>query len=78
MNKQHLKNISAKVPDDLLVSIDEIAVLRNRNRGEIVREALSFYIDTMADYRIAIDRLRDPTDEIQTEEEFLSELGWDI
>lgn len=78
MNKQHLKNISAKVPDDLLVSIDEIAVLRNRNRGEIVREALSFYIDTMADYRIAIDRLKDPTDEIQTEEEFFAELGWDI
>ncbi len=78
MNKQHLKNISAKVPDDLLVSIDEIAVLRNRNRGEIVREALNFYIDTMADYRIAIDRLGDPTDEIQTEEEFLTELGWDI
>lgn len=78
MNKQHLKNISAKVPDDLLVSIDEIAVLRNRNRGEIVREALRFYIDTMADYRIAIDRLKDPTDTIQTEEEFLSDLGWNI
>jgi predicted DNA-binding protein len=60
------------------VSIDEIAELRNRNRGEIVREALRFYIDTMADYRIAIDRLKDPTDEIQTEEEFLAELGWNI
>lgn len=78
MNKPHLKNISAKVPDDLLMSIDEIAVLRNRNRGEIVREALNLYIDTMADYQIAIDRLKDPTDEIQTEEEFLAELGWDI
>ncbi|MBA4419205.1 MAG: CopG family transcriptional regulator [Syntrophus sp. (in: bacteria)] len=76
--KQHLKNISAKVPDDLRVNIDEIAVLRNRNRGEIVREALSFYIDTMADYRIALDRLKDPADEIQTEEEFLTEPGWDI
>jgi len=78
VNKQHLKNISAKVPDDILVSIDEIAELRNRNRGEIVREALRFYIDTMADYRIAVDRLKDPTDAIQTEEEFLTELGWDI
>lgn len=78
MNKPHLKNISAKVPDDLLMSIDEIAVLRNRNRGEIVREALNLYIETMADYQIAIDRLKDPTDEIQTEEEFLAELGWDI
>ena len=78
MSKEHMKNISAKVPDDLIVSIDEIAELRNRNRGEIVREALKFYIDTMADYRIAIDRLKDPTDEIQTEEQFLAELGWDI
>jgi predicted DNA-binding protein len=78
MSKEHMKNISAKVPDDLIVSIDEIAELRNRNRGEIVREALRFYIDTMADYRIAIDRLKDPTDEIQTEEEFLAELGWDV
>ena len=78
MSKEHMKNISAKVPDDLVVSIDEIAELRNRNRGEIVREALRFYIDTVADYRIAIDRLKDPTDEIQTEEEFLAELGWDV
>ena len=78
MSKEHMKNISAKVPEDLIVSIDEIAELRNRNRGEIVREALRFYIDTMADYRIAIDRLKDPTDEIQTEEEFLAELGWGL
>jgi predicted DNA-binding protein len=55
MNKQHLESISAKMFYDLLLSIDEIAVLKNRNRGEIVREALSFYIDTMADYRIAVD-----------------------
>ena len=78
MNKLPLKNISAKVPDELLDTIDEIAVLRNRKRGEIVREALSFYIEAMSDYRIAIDRLKDPTDAIQTEEEFLAELGWNI
>jgi len=78
VSKQHLKTISAKVADDMLASIDEIAELRNRNRGEIVREALRLYIDTMADYRIAIDRLKDPTDVIQSEEEFLAELGWEI
>ncbi len=62
----------------MLMSIDEIAVLRKRNRGEIVREALNFSIETMADYQIAIDRLKDPTDQVQAEEEFLAELGWDI
>lgn len=52
--------------------------MRNRNRGEIIREALSFYADIMADYQIAIDRLKDPTDAVQTEKEFLKDLGWNI
>ncbi len=75
---EKLEPISSRVPKDLLSSIDEIARLRNRNRGEIIREALSFYADTMADYQIAIDRLKDPTDSVQTEKEFLKDLGWTI
>jgi len=81
MSKQQLEKlepISSRIPKDLLSSIDEIARLRNRNRGEIVREALSFYADMMADYQIAIDRLKDPTDSVQTEKEFLKDLGWNI
>lgn len=70
--------VSSRVPKDLLSSIDEIARLRNRNRGEIIREALSFYADIMTDYQIAIDRLKDPTDAVQTEKEFLKDLGWNI
>jgi len=70
--------VSSRIPKDLLSRIDEIARLRNRNRGEIIREALSFYADIMADYQIAIDRLKDPTDAVQTEKEFLKDLGWNI
>jgi len=81
MSKQEaekLEPISSRIPKDLLSSIDEIARLRKRNRGEIVREALSFYADIMADYQIAIDRMKDPTDQVQGEKEFLKDLGWDI
>ncbi|MCX5803943.1 MAG: ribbon-helix-helix protein, CopG family [Proteobacteria bacterium] len=81
MSKQQLEKlepISSRISKDLLSSIDEIARLRNRNRGEIVREALSFYADMMADYQIAIDRLKDPTDSVQTEKEFLKDLEWNI
>ncbi len=75
---ERLAPIATRVPKDLLSSIDEIARLRKRNRGEIVREALNFYVDIVADYQIAMDRMMNPTDQIQGEKEFLKDLGWDI
>ncbi|HOB54186.1 MAG TPA: ribbon-helix-helix protein, CopG family [Acidobacteriota bacterium] len=72
------KVLSARLPAGVVDGLEAVARERKRNRGEIVREALEIYLDTWADYQIAIERLGDPTDPVQTEREFLDELGWDL
>ena len=78
MGKQMTKTISARLPLNMISSIEEVAAERKRKRGDIVRDALEIYLDTWADYQIAMERLKDAQDEILNEKEFLSELGWDI
>ncbi|MDP2996242.1 MAG: ribbon-helix-helix protein, CopG family [Bryobacterales bacterium] len=72
------KTISARLPLKMISSIEEVAAERKRKRGDIVRDALEIYLDTWADYQIAMERLKDAQDEILSEKEFLGELGWDI
>ncbi|HOB54225.1 MAG TPA: ribbon-helix-helix protein, CopG family [Acidobacteriota bacterium] len=72
------KVLSTRLPAGVVDGLEAVARERKRNRGEIVREALEIYLDTWADYQIAIERLGDPTDPVQTEREFLDELGWDL
>jgi predicted DNA-binding protein len=78
MGKPMTKTISARLPVGMISSIEEIAAERKRKRGDVVREALEIYLDTWADYQIAMERLKDAQDEILSEKEFLEELDWDI
>jgi predicted DNA-binding protein len=78
MRKQVTKTISARLPIKMIASIEEVAEARKRNTNEIVRDALEIYLETWADYQIAIERLKDAQDEILSEKEFLDELGWNV
>jgi predicted DNA-binding protein len=78
MGKQVTKTISARLPMKMIASIEEIAEARKRNTNEIVRDALEIYLETWADYQIAVERLKDAQDEILSEKEFLDELGWNV
>jgi len=78
MRKQLTKTISARLPMKMIASIEEIAEARKRNTNEIVRDALEIYLETWADYQIAVERLKDTQDEILNEKEFLTELGWNV
>jgi predicted DNA-binding protein len=78
MGKQVTKTISARLPLKMIASIEEIAEARKRNTNEIVRDALEIYLETWADYQIAVERLKDAQDEILGEKEFLDELGWNV
>ena len=73
-----LKTISTKLPIDIFNEIDAIASQKKRKRGEILKEALEQYIEEWADYKIAIDRMKDPSDKVLTEKEFLNELNEDL
>jgi len=76
------KTISIKLPINIFNKIDDIASERKREKTDILKEALELYIDEWSDYKIAAQRLKNPSDEILTEEEFLNDLkedlGWKI
>ncbi len=69
---------AVRLPDDLYQQLEEVARARKRPKGAILREALEAYLELRADYEIAVERMKDPTDPVLTEAEFLAELGWKL
>jgi RHH-type rel operon transcriptional repressor/antitoxin RelB len=72
------RTISARLPEEMVDSLNEIARDRKRKMGEIVKEAVEVYLENWADYKIAVERLNNHADPILGEKEFLDELGWDV
>ena len=60
--------VSARLPDDLVRSIDEAAQKMNRSRAEVIRQAIEYYLDEVEDLRLALERIQDPADPV---------LDWD-
>jgi len=63
-----MSQITARLPDDVIATLDAVARALNRSRAEIVRQAVERYLEDFDDLSVAIERLRDPTDEV---------LDWD-
>jgi transposase len=59
-----MTQVSARLSDDLVNSIDEAAKRMHRSRADIIRLAVEYYLDDIEDLRLAMDRLRDPADPI--------------
>lgn len=59
-----MTQVSARLSDDLVKSIDEAARQMHRSRADIIRLAIEYYLDDIEDLRLAMDRLRDPADPI--------------
>lgn len=72
------KIITARLPLKVFEDLEMVAEERHRKRGAIIREAIEQYLGTWAEYRIAMDRLKDSNDKVLTQDEFLKDLGWDI
>ena len=68
--------ISTHLQDPLFNALETIAETRHRKFSEIVQEALHFYVREYADYKIALDRLENHTDEVIDEAELKNRLGW--
>jgi RHH-type rel operon transcriptional repressor/antitoxin RelB len=69
------KPISIRIPDDLATQLDFIARETDRPRSYIVQKALESYMEDYADLQIALDRLRDKTDEVISGKELRKKLG---
>ncbi len=56
--------ITARLPDELLGSLDEAASRLNRTRAQVVRQAIEYYLADLEDLHLALERLQDPADAV--------------
>ena len=63
-----MTQVTVRLPGDLVKSIDDAARSLNRSRAEIIRQALEYYLADVDDLRLALERLKDPSDPV---------LDWD-
>lgn len=64
----HVSQITARLPDEVVEALDAAAHRLNRSRAEIVRQAIERYLEDFDDLSVALERLQDPSDPV---------LDWD-
>jgi len=67
--------VSIRLPDDLTKNLDDIAKETERPRSFHIQKAIEMYIQDFADLRIAIDRLKNPNDEVISSKDLRKSLG---
>lgn len=63
-----MTQITARLPDDLVASLDATAQELRKSRADVVRAAVEMYLAEYEDLAVAVARLRDPSDPV---------LDWD-
>jgi transposase len=63
-----MTQVTARLPEELVASIDAAARSLNRSRAEVIRQAIEYYLADVDDLRLALESLRDPADPV---------LDWD-
>ena len=59
-----MSQITARLPDEVVSALDRAAQVLHRSRADIIRQAIEAYIEDFEDISMAIERLRDPSDEM--------------
>jgi RHH-type transcriptional regulator, rel operon repressor / antitoxin RelB len=59
-----MTQITARLPDALVISLDRAAGKLNRSRAEIVRQAIEYYVADVEDLSQALHALNDPADAV--------------
>lgn len=59
-----MSQITARLPDELVESLDQVAAELRRTRADIVRQAVEYYLDDYEDISRALEVLRDPSDSV--------------
>ncbi len=58
-----MPQITARLSDSMVMSLDRAAQTLRRSRADIVRQAVEMYLEDFDDISVSIDRLKDPADE---------------
>ncbi len=66
--------MSVRLPEDMDTQLEHLCVLTKRSKSFYVKEALTRYLEDMADYFVAMDRLSRPNRKTYTTKELLKEL----
>ena len=59
-----MSQITARLPEKLIKSLDNVALESGRPRSELIRRAIEAYVEDYKDLSLAIERLRDPADPV--------------
>jgi RHH-type rel operon transcriptional repressor/antitoxin RelB len=59
-----MAQITARLPDEVVLALDRAAQTLHRSRADIIRQAIEAYMEDFDDLSVAIERLRDPSDEV--------------
>jgi len=59
-----VSQITARLPDELVASLDAAALQLRRTRADMIRQAVEYYLDDFEDISRAIEVLRDPADPV--------------
>ena len=59
-----MPQITARLSDEMVASLDAAASQLRRTRADLVRQAVEYYLDDFEDISRAIEVLRDPSDPV--------------
>ena len=59
-----MSQISARLPDELVTALDEVAAKLRRTRAYVIRQAVEYYLEDFEDISRAVEVSRDPADPI--------------
>lgn len=59
-----MSQITARLPDDLILSLDNAAATLHRTRADVVRQAIEYYLEDFEDLNLSIQALKDPADAV--------------
>ena len=67
--------VTVRLPDDLANQLADVSRSADRSKSYLIKKAIEQYLDEYADYRIALERLRDADDEVISRKELRKRIG---
>jgi len=65
---------SVRLPDNIDTQLEQLCSLTKRSKSFYIKEALTRYMEDIADYYIAMDRIAQPKRKLLSTKELLKEL----
>ena len=70
-----MTTMSVRIPDKLAKKLEGVAKEAERTKSFLIQKAIEAYLDDYADLQIALDRLRDTSDEVVSGKDLRKSLG---